>query len=524
MVHNNRKTVSLFRCAALLLIFLFLASACSQGAPGLSPEYPAPSSPNQKPTDSFVCLISEDNPSGNPESQNPVFSENPFLSVASDPVSTFSSDVDTASYSYFRSLVTRGQSLNSLIKNFGTSFRTEEMVNYFSYDSYASPAPGELFGVTSEVAVCPWNDAHLLLRVGLRAKETEKPSGGNNLVFLIDVSGSMYSDDKLPLLKKAFTYLVEELDENDRVSIVTYSGCEKVVLEACPGDQKDEILQAINSLKASGSTNGESGLRMAYQIAASCKIEGGNNRILMASDGDLNVGISSAAELKEFVSLQRESGIYLSVLGFGYGNYQDQKMETLADNGNGVYYYIDGEEEAERIFSSELTATLYTVGEDVKLQITFDPTLVSSYRLCGYENRMLCTEDFEDDRKDAGEVGSGQTLTVVYELIPANSEGDPNPNASFGTLSVRYKNPGETESRLSSYSIGLSSLTDTPSDDFLFAMAVVETAMILHKSEYLSGNESPAQRLSHLHASLLSLDLSDQNQLGFCDLLQKLTQ
>ena len=246
-------------------------------------------------------------------------------------------------------------------------------------------------------------------------KKTEK--GANNLVFLIDVSGSMASDDKLPLLKKAFSNLVSALDENDRVSIVTYSGKEEVVLSGCKGNRDEEIMNAINSLEASGSTNGEAGLTRAYSIAKDYFIADGNNRIIMASDGDLNVGISSESELKSYIETKRDEGIFLSVLGFGTGNYKDEKMSALAQNGNGVYYYIDGEREAEKVLGEDLFATLYTVAKDVKFQLEFNSEQVSKYRLIGYETRMLNTEDFDDDTKDAGDVGAGHSITVCYEIM-----------------------------------------------------------------------------------------------------------
>lgn len=410
-----------------------------------------------------------------------IFRENDFIKTENEPISTFSADVDTASYSYFRKLVSMGYPFDEIKRQFGKSIRTEEMLNYFSYNG-VSPKDGELFGVRAELAPCPWNAETALLMLTLTAETAPVNEKGNNLVFLIDVSGSMYSTDKLPLLKESFTYLVNNLSEKDRISIVTYSGKEAVVLEACRGNERSKILNAINSLEASGSTNGQAGLKKAYEIAESCKIAGGNNRIIMASDGDLNVGISSEAELKEYISKQRNRGIYLSVLGFGTGNYQDAKMEALADCGNGVYYYIDGAGEAERIFGDALLSTLYTVAEDVKLQITFREA-VDSYRLIGYENRILSTEDFEDDTKDAGEVGSGHTLTVCYEL--RLTEGAESSDTALFQLDVRHKAPGAKKSTLTEYRFDGSLYTDSPSEDLRFASSVIETAMLLHSSEYL---------------------------------------
>ncbi len=438
------------------------------------------------------------------EETAPTFAENAFIATAEQNVSTFSADVDTASYTYFRKLVNAGYSFRELC-DMGASFRTEEFLNYFKYESTA-PTEEELFGVKASILPTPWNPNTVLLTMTLQAEESV-PVEGNNLVFLIDVSGSMMSIDKLPLLKKAFGYLVDQLTENDRISIVTYSGREKVVLEGCTGNRKEEILTAIDSLVASGSTNGESGLRMAYQVAEEYRIEGGNNRIIMASDGDLNVGITSDEELKSYVSGQRDSGIYLSVLGFGSGNYRDSKMEALADNGNGVYYYIDGESEAERVFTTNLLGTLYTVAEDVKMQLTLDARYVASYRLIGYENRILNEEDFTDDTKDAGEVGSGHQVTVCYELTlcaDALTEG-----AEWMTLAVNYKNPGEdTSVPPSSYVLGYAQYSEEPTDDDTFRQCIIQLCMLLHNSKYLP--EDDAVNLNALLATLSTMELSEQ--------------
>ena len=447
------------------------------------------------------------------EDGTPTVVENPFIETQKEPVSTFSADVDTASYTYFRKLVNNGYDVAAL-KSFGSSFRTEEFINYFKYQANA-PKEGELFGVTTTIAPCPWNNQTLLMQLTLQAEASVK-SQGNNLVFLIDVSGSMSASDKLPLLKKTFSYLVSQLNENDRVSIVTYSGAEKVVLSGCPGNQGEKILKAINSLEAGGSTNGQAGLEKAYKQAQDHMIEGGNNRIIMASDGDLNVGISSAEELKTFVEQKRELGIYLSILGFGTGNYRDTNMEALADNGNGVYYYIDGETEAERIFGTELLSTLHTVANDVKLQITFDPAAVASYRLIGYENRILHKEDFADDTKDAGEVGAGHQVTVCYELTPAE---DISETESWMTLKVRYKPNGAADSVENQYPIGKKDQKE-PTDDFRFITAVIETAMIFHNSKYLGDIN-----LHNVLDILNQLDLSEQPlRQEFKSLIQKIAQ
>ena len=411
----------------------------------------------------------------------PTFAENPFISTAEHNISTFSADVDTASYTYFRKLVNSRYSWGDL-RRYSAAFRTEEFINYFKYEA-VTPEEGELFGVTPKIFPCPWNPNTVLLSMTLQAP-VATPAEGNNLVFLIDVSGSMMSKDKLELLKTAFTYLTDRLTENDMISIVTYSGREAVVLKGCPGNQKETILQKINALEASGSTAGEAGLRCAYEIAEEYRIEGGNNRIIMASDGDLNVGISSAKELTDFISQKRDTGIYLSVLGFGTGNYRDSNMEALADNGNGIYYYIDGASEAERVLGTELFGTLYTVAKDVKLQLTFDPNFVSAYRLIGYENRLLGDEDFLDDTKDAGDVGAGHQVTVCYELTLA--EGARTEGAEWMALAVNYKKPDSDVSEAPKvYSIGFVDYSEELSEEDLFRVCVIELCMLLHNSKYL---------------------------------------
>ncbi len=443
------------------------------------------------------------------------FVENPFIATDENNVSTLSADVDTASYTYFRKLVNSGYSWAEL-NRYSSNFRTEEFLNYFKYTA-AQPDENELFSVNSSLFPCPWNEQTVLFSMTLQAADAT-PTAGNNLVFLIDVSGSMMSSDKLPLLKTAFSHLTDQLGENDIISIVTYSGKEAVVLDGCSGNKKETILSAIQSLNASGSTNGEAGLQKAYQIAEKHRIEGGNNRIIMASDGDLNVGISSESALKDYITQKREAGIFLSVLGFGTGNYRDSKMETLADNGNGVYLYVDGEAEAEKIFSTDLLANLYTVAKDVKMQITFDKSFVASYRLIGYENRILNEEDFTDDTKDAGEVGAGHQITVCYELRLA--EGAKTENANWLELAVNYKLPDETVSVLPNlYNIGYADYTDTPDEDLIFMMAVIETCMLLHNSNYLPEGFD----LDDILENLSALDLSNYPERAeFRKLLTKL--
>lgn len=453
------------------------------------------------------------------------FVENPYIKTADEATSTFSADIDTASYAYFRKLVNEGCGFNEL-KGFAAGFRTEEMVNYFTYN-YENPTDGEVFSVRADIVDCPWNPAASLLRLGLKARDVA-PASGNNLVFLIDVSGSMRSEDKLPLLQSAFTYLTENLGENDIVSIVTYSGREEVVLDGCTGSNKTKIISAVNSLRADGSTNGEAGLKKAYQIAEKHFIEGGNNRIIMASDGDLNVGMSSPEALKSFVTDMKAGGVYLSVLGFGTGNYRDANMEALADNGNGVYYYIDGDSEAEKVFCSDLTSTLYTVAEDVKLQVSFSPAFVESYRLVGYENRVMDNKDFDNDAKDAGEVGAGHTVTACYELILTDAaraimSGAPSPApGTWLTLSVRHKAPGGTVSELNEYSFG-AEICGEASDEMRFICAVIETSMLLHDSRYIS-NDSDIRDINDVLNLLGNHGLDDVYKEQFVSLLNKIAE
>ena len=418
-----------------------------------------------------------------------------FKSVANAPLSTFSADVDTASYSNLRRMIEQGYSLEEIPEG---AVRIEEMLNYFSYD-YNLPNGEEPFGVTTVIGDCPWNGNAMLLQIGLKTEEIDfSEAPDSNLVFLLDVSGSMNSENKLPLLKKSFGMLVEELTEKDRVSIVTYAGSDKVVLEGASGDDKKTIIDALDSLEASGSTNGASGIQTAYALAEKYYIEGGNNRIILATDGDLNVGITSESQLEELVTEKKKSGVFLSVLGFGTGNIKDNKMETLADKGNGNYAYIDSLNEAKKVLVEEMGATLVTVAKDVKLQVEFNPAYIQGYRLLGYENRRLETEDFDDDTKDAGEIGAGHTVTALYEIIPAGSEREVpgtelkyQDNANVGVengewlnLSIRYKEPDSEESKLVTYPVTEESYMAHPTEDFYFAAAVAQFGLLVRDSEY----------------------------------------
>lgn len=427
--------------------------------------------------------------------------ENGFVSVALNPFSTFSADIDTASYCNLRRMIREGLPLEDIPNG---AVRIEEMLNYFKYD-YQGPEGNDLFGVNACIADCPWNPDTKLLVLGLQTERTEMvETQGNNLVFLIDTSGSMDSPDKLELLQKSFSFLVDQLDPRDTVSIVTYSGSERVVLDGVQAKDRWKILRAVNSLEAEGCTNGQSGLARAYDLAEKHFIEGGNNRIILASDGDLNVGITSESDLSDYVSQKREMGVYLSVLGFGTGNYKDTKMETIADDGNGAYYYIDCLDEAERVFGEDLCATMFTIANDVKLQLEFNPAYVKGYRQVGYENRALDDDEFKDDTVDAGEVGVGHSVTVAYEIVLNDSAqeltgtdsryGNTNAagveNGEWFALNVRYKpvtDAGVGEAVENHYAFGEKDYTDNPTEDWIFASQVISFGMLARGSEF-AGN------------------------------------
>ena len=465
----------------------------------------------------------------NTEEYNAV-KESGFANVIRSPLSTFSADVDTASYANVRRMINEGYSPAYIPDG---AVRTEEMVNYFRY-SYDGPKEGEPFGVNAVIADCPWNEEHLLLQLGLQTEEVDfSEAGDSNIVFLIDISGSMAEENKLPLLKQSFGLLVDELGQKDRVSIVTYAGGTATILDGVSGDDKEKILDALDNLQAGGSTNGSSAIEMAYQAAEKNFIVNGNNRVILASDGDWNVGITSESALSELIQEKKESGIYLSVLGFGMGNYSDARMETLADDGNGNYAYIDSLQEAKKVLVEELGANMVTVADDVKLQMEFNPVYVSEYRLIGYDNRRLNTEDFEDDTKDAGEVGAGHSVTVLYELVPAGEEDDADAGLRYQTtgltaealgsnewmtLAIRYKDPGEGDSKLLEYPIGAEYLTDGTGNDFRFAAAVAEFSMLLNDSEY-KGDAS----YDHVLETLNDLQLDDEYRREFKELVEKVT-
>jgi Ca-activated chloride channel homolog len=426
--------------------------------------------------------------------------ENGYKDVKNNPLSTFSIDVDNASYSNIRRFINMGQLPPA------DAVRIEEMINYFKYD-YPEPGGEHPFSVYTEMASCPWNEKHMLLHVGLKGKSIDKSTlPSSNLVFLLDVSGSMDEPNKLPLLKSAFGLLINELRPQDRVAIVVYAGAAGLVLESTSGSNKEEIRSAIENLEAGGSTAGGEGLKLAYAQAEKHFITGGNNRIILATDGDFNVGESSNGAMERLIEEKREKGVFITVLGFGMGNVKDDKMELIADKGNGNYAYIDNLMEARRVLVKEFGGTLFTIAKDVKFQIEFNPERIKSYRLIGYENRLLHDEDFNDDKKDAGDMGSGHNVTALYELVPSGSDEavpsvDPlryqkrentetrHSASEFLNIKIRYKQPdGKTSMLLEKPVKGEVEAFASASENLRFAASVTEFGMILRKSEFKGGS------------------------------------
>jgi Ca-activated chloride channel family protein len=420
--------------------------------------------------------------------------ENGYKNPLNEPLSTFSIDVDAASYSNVRRFITEGQ------KPVPDAVRIEEMINYFDYD-YPQPHDGNPFAIVHELGVCPWNKENLLLHIGLQGeKMANNEIPPSNLVFLLDVSGSMDQPNKLPLLVKAMKMLVGQLRAKDRVAIVVYAGSSGMVLPSTPGNQKEKIISALDRLQAGGSTAGSAGLKLAYEVAEENFMGDGNNRIILATDGDFNVGPSSNAEMERMIEKYRDRGIFISVCGFGMGNYKDDKMEIIADKGNGNYSYIDNLMEAKKVFINEFSSTLYTIAKDVKIQIEFNPAFVKEYRLVGYENRLLNEEDFENDKKDAGEMGAGHTVTALYEIVTTNRHTDyvrklkyqptevipevPQ-SGELATIKFRYKKPDGDKSILMTEVISqfVQQVSET-SDNFRFSAAVAGFGMLLRNSEY----------------------------------------
>ncbi len=423
--------------------------------------------------------------------------ENIFQDALKTPLSTFSIDVDAASYSNVRRFLANGERPPK------DAVRIEEMINYFDYD-YEQPKGDHPFSINTEISVAPWNEKHKLVHIGLQGRNVPRENlPPTNLVFLIDVSGSMDDPNKLPLLKSSFRLLVEQLREQDRVAIVVYAGAAGLVLPSTSGEDKKKIIEALENLEAGGSTAGGAGINLAYSIAKKNFSEHGNNRVVLATDGDFNVGESSNRAMEHLIEEKRKEGIFLTVLGFGMGNYKDSKMETLADKGNGNYFYIDSILEAQKALVNEFGGTLFTIAKDVKLQIEFNPAKVKAYRLIGYENRLLRTEDFNNDKKDAGELGSGHTVTALYEIIPSGvddtstkvdelryqksklSESDSN-DKEIMTVKFRYKRPAEEVSRLLVHPLMDENISITKtSNNFKWSAAVAAVGMLLRESEYV---------------------------------------
>lgn len=421
--------------------------------------------------------------------------DNAFLAVPENPLSTFSIDVDTASYANIRRFLSQGQMPPP------DAVRIEEMVNYFSY-AYPEPADAHPFSVTMEAHACPWNLDHRLVRVGIKAKTLQpKERPTCNLVFLIDVSGSMETENKLPLAQRALEMLVGQLTERDQVALVVYAGASGLVLDSTTGRDRRSILRALRRLKAGGSTNGGQGLELAYQTAMAHFIQAGVNRVILCTDGDFNVGVTSAGDLSRLIKAKAKTGVYLTVLGFGMGNYKDATLERLADLGNGNYGYVDTIAEARKLLVEELNSTLVTVANDVKIQVEFNPAQTRAYRLIGYENRLLTKEEFRDDTKDAGDIGAGHTVTALYEVVPLGepfgispvdplkyqtptTEQRPTSDEMF-TLKLRYKAPGGTNSQLMTLPFtDAGAALDTASTDYKFAAAVAAFGMTLRNSEH----------------------------------------
>ena len=429
------------------------------------------------------------------------FKENRFLSAVQHPLSTFSLDVDAASYGNIRRMINQGQMPEK------DAVRVEEMINYFSYD-YPQPSEGHPVRIVTETAVCPWNKKHKMVRIGVKAKEIPSETlPASNFVFLLDVSGSMFSANKLPLVKASMKLLVNNLRPKDRVAIVTYAGAAGEVLPSTSASDKQKIIEALDNLQAGGSTAGGAGIQLAYKIAEKNLVKGGNNRVILCTDGDFNVGVSSTGELESLIEAKRKSGVFLTVLGYGMGNYKDNKLQTLAQKGNGNHAYIDNLQEANKVLVNEFGGTMYAVAKDVKLQVEFNPNFVNAYRLIGYESRLLNDEDFNDDSKDAGELGAGHTVTALYEIVPVGVDvpvgsvdklkyqqtGNDVSLPKFPdskellTVKLRYKEPDKDVSRKLEVPVLANRMNLNASQDFNFAMAAAMFGQLLRDSNF-TGN------------------------------------
>jgi Ca-activated chloride channel family protein len=437
----------------------------------------------------------EPKPQHNTDEYNKI-EDNPFKSAQKEPLSTFSIDVDNASYSQIRYNIERGELPQKDV------VRIEEMINYFDYE-YKEPTGEHPFTINTELASCPWNPQNKLVHIGLQGKKLDyrnlKPS---NLVFLIDVSGSMDEENRLPLVKKSMAILLNELSDRDKVSIVVYAGSEGLVLSATKASEKEKIMEALNNLQAGGSTAGGAGITLAYKVAEENLIKDGNNRIILCTDGDFNVGVSSTAELVRMVEEKRKLDIYLTICGFGMGNYKDGRLEEIAKNANGNYFYIDNLQEAQKVFSKEMRANMFTIAKDVKIQVEFNPKWVQAYRLIGYENRVMANQDFNDDKKDAGELGAGHTVTALYEIVPVGVKSEYVPKTDdlkyqqnqlsnqsqtneLMTVKLRYKPLKKEESVLITQVIEKNTQDwENASDNFRFSASVASFGMLLRDSPY----------------------------------------
>lgn len=452
---------SILLISAMLLCAVFMLAGCAQSGLNYAPD----------PHNKWYNIT--------PGNEYSALTENPFLLTSENPVSHFSLDVNTASYTNIRKYI------NDSIQIVPNMVLIEEMINYFSYD-YPEPQDGKPVSMTTSMYPCPWNDNAKLMTIGLKSEEVETQDVDNNLVFLIDVSGSMYSEDKIGYIKESFKMMVDGLNEHDTVSIVTYASGDKVVLDGTSGDNKQTLKNVIDNLTAGGSTAGSAGIETAYQIANKHFKPEGNNRVILATDGDFNVGIQDTDELENFIKTKSNEGIYLTVLGYGIGNLRFTVMETLANNGDGNFFYIDSLAESQRIFTEGLSGLLITVAKDVKAQVEFNPETVHSYRLLGYENKLLSQDEWDDDYADAGEINSGFTLTAAYEVILAEDAAMADGEV-YATASVKYKLPDadtNLQSQTISEEIDINCYTEQLNDDQKFISAVIEAALIMRNSEY----------------------------------------
>jgi Ca-activated chloride channel family protein len=521
-----RKSTLAFVSSILLYSLIFSACSSYQNLnksveTASSPNYEAQSNSNSSMSNATsTAAMSKEEFSDEEQKTNgeryAEISENPFLEAARAPLSTFSIDVDTASYANVRRYLNDG---NLPPKD---AVRIEELVNYFEYD-YPQPIGNVPFSVNMETATCPWNAGHKIVSIGLQGRKVSLDNvPPSNLVFLIDTSGSMKEANRLPLLKDSFRVLVNQLTAKDRVSIVTYAGSSGLALPSTTADRRAEIMNALDNLEAGGSTNGGKGIQLAYKIAQENFIQNGNNRVILATDGDFNVGLTNDDELVRLIEAKRQSNVFLSVLGFGTGNTNDSMMEKLADKGNGNYSYIDSQDEARKALGAQVAGTLYTIAKDVKIQVEFNPAKIAGYRLIGYENRLLANKDFNDDRKDAGEIGAGHTVTALYEVVPAGQAienvgvdalkySQPAPsetrfNDELLTVKLRYKEPKETESRLLTQGLlDKGNDIESASDNLKFAAAIAEFGLLMRDSRYKA--QASFENASALAASAKGNDM-----------------